>query len=421
MDPFALVAVKFKEFGNFTQDVVDGIFRWQQNFNRRKPIEILKRLQREAFSDIMKLRDRQDKVERMLSFYNSSKGNLFQGASTQVRGSMDMVGAMFLMDSTDDQRVKMIETSGIQTGLDLRLVFETTIRQKDMLVAECLADGKFQNSIVERPLSLSRVLYAANVSDWFSAVAIPLGARCKDLGVAMTSSIEEKGFSEYSAYAPSFLNQKNGCALGVMVKKSNIVASLGQFVSELGSQQTSGTARCFSTFGQVVYQLTQGTKLSVLGLHKMPKLATQRLNLGAMTLPVGSLRPSNSERAVELDYDLEVGTSKKEDLLDGSLALMIESELDETTRIGGWIEIKRANNRHLQWAVTMSDIPEDDIGWGINLRGLLQGPRSWDHFQAEAFVNFSLSERFRVQPTVVYLADGNSHIPGIMLRSSWSL
>ncbi|CAI9112930.1 OLC1v1013441C1 [Oldenlandia corymbosa var. corymbosa] len=91
----------------------------------------------------------------------------------------------------------------------------------------------------------------------------------------------------------------------------------------------------------------------------MPKLATQRLNLGAMTLPVDSFRPSNFERAVDSDYDLEVGTSKKEDLLEGKLVLMIETEVDETTRIGGWVEMKHANNRHLQWAVTMSDIPED--------------------------------------------------------------
>lgn len=60
-------------------------------------IDILKRLQREAFSEIMKLRDRQEKVERMIS----SKGGSFQEtSSTHVRGEVDVLGAVLMMGST---------------------------------------------------------------------------------------------------------------------------------------------------------------------------------------------------------------------------------------------------------------------------------------------------------------------------------
>lgn len=423
MEPVASVADKLKEFTKFTQDLfTHGILHWHQNFSRRNPIEILKRLQREAFSDIMKLRDRQDKVERMLTFYRTSKASPFQEASTHVRGVIDVVGAMFMVDNFDDPHYQTVQNAGIRTGADLRLAFETAIREKDTLVAEFVADTKDQGNTLERPLSLGKLLYSANVSDWFSAVAIPMGARCSDVAVEMSSFHKDKGFSEYSAYGPPFLNQQNGSALGIMVKKSNVVASLAQFVSGLGlPTNSSAITHCFSTFGQVVYPLSQSTKLSLLGVHKVPKLSNQRLRLGAMTIPFGIFRRRKlSETSIE-ENGLQIDTYREGELLDGSIALMLEAELDESTRIGGWIEMKQSNSRNLQWAVSMSDTPEDDFGWGLSMGGLVQGPRSWDHFQIEAFLNFSFGKRFRFQPAVLYSAGGTSHFPAFLLRSSWSL
>lgn len=139
----------------------------------------------------MKLRDRQDKVERMLTFYKSAKGSPFQEASTHVRGEVDVLAALLMMDSVDEQKIEAIERSGIRTGIQSRFTFETTIREKDTFVAEFVASEKELGGTFGGPLSLSKILYAANVSDWFSAVAIPVGARCRDVGVA-TSSHEVK-------------------------------------------------------------------------------------------------------------------------------------------------------------------------------------------------------------------------------------
>lgn len=207
-----------------------------------------------------------------------------------------------------------------------------------------------------------------------------------------------------------------------MVRKPNVVASLAQLVSGLGMQTNSAEImRCFSTFGQVVYQLSQSTRISLLGVHRMPKLSNRRPCLGAMTIPVGIIRRRKlSETSVE-ENGPQIETYKYRDLLDGSIALMLESELDESTRIGGWVEMKQSNTRHLQWAVSMSDTPADEIGWGLSMGGLVQGPRSWDHFQVETFLNFCFGKRFIFQPAVLYIADGSSHFPAFLLRSSWSL
>ncbi|CAL5384666.1 unnamed protein product [Camellia sinensis] len=423
MEPVASVVDKLKGFAKSTQDFADGLFHCRDNSNRRSPIEILKRLQREAFSDLMKLRDRQDKVERVLSFYKSSKGSPFQESSTHVRGEVDVLGALLMMENVDQESCDAISRAGMRTGVHSRFTFETTIRQKDTLVTEFVVNGTGQDDVLGSPLSLAKVFYAANISDWFSVVAIPVGAHCRDVAVAVNSPYEKKkALTNYSSLGPPLLNQHNGSAVGVMVRKTNVVASLAQFVTGLGMHPGSvGFMRCFNTFGQLVCQLPRNTKLSLLGIHQVSKFSTQNVRLGALAMLVGILKHRQVPETSSEASSAAIGTQMAEIVSTGSMALMLESELDESTRIGGWLEMKRSNPRYLQWAVSMSDTPEDDFGWGLSLGGLIQGPRSLDHFQVEAFLNFNFGKRFSLQPALVYVMDGATKFPALMLQSSWSL
>lgn len=129
----------------------------------------------------MKLRDRQDKVERLLTFYKSSKGSPFQESGTHVRGNVNVLGAFFVMDDVDEHKYDAIQRSAFRNGIDARLRFETDVREKDKLVAEFSANGKGQGDMLGGSLSLAKVLYAAHFNDWFSAVAIPMGAQCGDV------------------------------------------------------------------------------------------------------------------------------------------------------------------------------------------------------------------------------------------------
>lgn len=217
------------------------------------------------------------------------------------------------------------------------------------------------------------------------------------------------------------MNHINGSAIGVMTRKSNIVASLGQFVSGIGAPPISSRTRCFSTFGQVVCQLSTSTKLTLMGIHKVLKVSSQQPSLGSMTFPIGIFRRHKQSGTSSEEEDLLIGTSRKDAVLDGSMALMLESQLDESTRIGGWIEMKKSHPKNLQWAVTMSDTPEDDFGWGLSLGGLVQGPRNCEHFQIEAFLNFNLGNRCRMQPAILYVVDGDTKFPTLMFRSNFNL
>lgn len=414
------VVDKVKQLATSTQDFADGVLRRRNASNRRNPIEILKRLQREAFSDLMKIRDRQDKVERLLLLNKTSKGSPFQEVSTRLRGDIDVLGALLMFDHVDERHRDALLRAGLRTGVNSMFTFQTTIRETDTLTAEFATRGKDQGDVLGSPLSLGKVHYKANISDWFSIVSTPVGGQCKDFAIKKSSS-QEKGPTNYSFSGPPFLNEQIGSAIGLMVRKSNVVASLAQFVSELGlHSDSSGLVHCFSTFGQVMCQLSGNTKLSLLGIHRVPKFSKQ-VKLGPMVVPVGIFKRDKHPESSVGTSSSSFLTNTKEDMPSGSIALTLETELDDSTRIGGWIEMKKSNPRHLEWAITMADTPDDDFGWGLSLGGIVQGPKSWDQFQMEAFLRMKLGDRFSLQPGLAYVMDGTTQFPVATLRSTWSL
>ncbi|KAF2297960.1 hypothetical protein GH714_006771 [Hevea brasiliensis] len=297
MEPVALLVDKIKGLAKSGQGFVDGLLHRQENFTRRNPIEILKRLQREAFSDLMKLRDRQDKVERTLSFYKASKRSPFQEASTHVRGEIDVLGAILLLGNVDQQHHDALGRAGIKTGIDSRFTFETTIWEKDALLAELVGTTKCDDEGSLSALSLAKVSYIAIISDWFSAIASPVGAQFRDLGITTNSLNQKKGLADLSCVGPPLLNQPNGSTIG-------------------------------------------------LKHHKAP------------------------ETMVEASAPLSE-TNTLQTFSTGSIAVKVETELDENTTISGWIEMNNSNSNPLQWAVNLFDDSEDESGWGMCVSGMM--------------------------------------------------
>lgn len=232
--------------------------------------------------------------------------------------------------------------------------------------------------------------------------------------------LQERAFTEYSELGPPLLNQNNGSAIGIMVRKSNMVGSLAQFVSGLGMQiNPPGIKRHLSTFGQVVWQLSSSTKLSILGVHRKSQSPGQNVtSLGALALPISVFKRN---RVSEASGEEDSPTSSERHNSDASIAMMLNTEFDESRRVGGWIEANNLNPGYLQWAVAMSDTPEDEFGWGLTLGGSVQCPNTLEHFQVESFLNINLGKKFKLQPALVYVKDGSTQFPALMLRSSWSL
>ncbi|KAL5986059.1 hypothetical protein ACLOJK_028049 [Asimina triloba] len=373
------------------------------------PIEILKRLQRETFSDLMKLRERQDKIERVLSLYRSNKEGPFQGASTTVNGKIYAAGALLLTENVSDSTCNMLSMGGISTGVSSKFSFETVIRKKDSLITQFAArhaSQGYHGNVSGSPLTLKKVTYKANINDWLSAVVTPVGAQCRDVGLGNSLL---QGHTKFSTWAPPLFYESHGCAAGLIAKGSKVAASVTEFVSWLGQQPNSvSVRRCLSTFGQFMYQPWDGTRLTLIGLHRMPTSQTQNIRLDSLTIPLSSLRfPASAGPSTS------AARNPTDDFSSGSIALMLQSEVDESSRVGGWVELQKSNPRILQWAVRLSETPEDEMGWGISAGGAIERPSTLVHIQMEAFLRFNFGKRFCLEPGIVYSV--NERVPGIFL------
>lgn len=98
---------------------------------------------------------------------------------------------------------------------------------------------------------------------------------------------------------------------------------------------------------------------------------------------------------------------------------MAESEIDDFTKIGGWVEMDKLNPKYLQLGVTISDVSEDSFGWGTSLSGRMIGNSANEaHFQAESYLKFNMGNNSCLKPSLVLGIDGKSKTAASMLRSN---
>ncbi|KAK4795381.1 hypothetical protein SAY86_013375 [Trapa natans] len=416
MEPRVSAFDALRGFAKSSEDFVSGLINRRDSSSRNNPIEILKRLQREAFSDLMRLRDRQDKIEKLLSIYKTSKKGPFEEAATHVRGEVDFSGALLKMDSVDQQNIDQLRIAGINTGVDARFTFETNVRGKDHFLVELKTSRKVGgdlNDISGNPsLSLAKVFYRANIADWFSAILIPIGAHCSDIVSDSSFLHQGKGLTDNSLFRHPLVSQPYGCAFGVAARKANFVASIGHLISGVDRPlDVQGITHHLLTFGQVVYNLPRETKFSLMGLHENPIISNQSYSLGPFAIPMSSLRGHQNS---------DVSGVCTGDSSSGSLAVMLESLLDEYKRIGGWVEMNRSSDKNLKWAISVSDDSKYELGWGLSLSGAADNSNKMDHFQVESYLKFNLGERLDVRPGIVHVMGNSSRITAFLLRSNWS-
>ncbi|TVU07581.1 hypothetical protein EJB05_40943, partial [Eragrostis curvula] len=340
------------------------------------PIDVLKRLQREAFHDIMQLRERQEKVEKVLSLFKATKSGPFAEESTRVKGVINVAGSLARDSSEAD------------SGISSRFVFQTTVRRKDSLFAELVADHSYMsqdNDHIGSPLVLSKVMYLSNICDSFSVAAVPVGARCNDFSTDPNLREEHWLASLRSSLRPPLLIKSHRYGAGLILRSKDFAASLAELISGAGKPVNAGEAsRVFTGFGQMSYQIADDIKMTMSAAWHGPSLIPR------------TRKPTSGGC---LDFELKV---------------------DEDSRIGAWIEFdKKSNSRSLRWALTLSDTPEDDLGWGVSLRkGTEAKPQ---RLQIEGFLNMHLGKKAAMQPGVVFNLEGGRCSPALVLRSSWSL
>lgn len=135
------------------------------------------------FSELLKIRE---KLDHMALTRGSDGGRNLSGVGKTILKGEVKVGTAFVMleDSSSRHSRGSLEQAGMQTGVDVRLTFETPFREKDLLITECIAG---QGSTVGEdralggPMSLGKVHYLAHMNDNISISFVPIGAQGMDV------------------------------------------------------------------------------------------------------------------------------------------------------------------------------------------------------------------------------------------------
>jgi hypothetical protein len=140
----------------------------------------------------MQLREKQEKIERVLTLFKASKSGPFAEESTRVKGIITVAGSL----SSKNKKDSGPDSSETNSGISSQFVFQTNVRKKDSLLAELVTDHRSlpsENDSIGSPFVLSKVMYLANINDSLSASAVPVGARCDDFST--DPSLQEVIFS----------------------------------------------------------------------------------------------------------------------------------------------------------------------------------------------------------------------------------
>ncbi|URE23700.1 hypothetical protein MUK42_18212 [Musa troglodytarum] len=400
MEPLSSAADKIKRFAR-------AAFTGRSDSLRQKPVEIVKSLGQEAHSELVKLMERQDKVEHLLAFKRDKK-RPFHEVSMQMKGIINVVGFLLFGENDFRQSCGVLHGAGIKTGIHSRLMFEKVVGQKNDLVAEFVTTR-------EHPLSLERLMYSAHI-DKISSATIALGAECNDFTVS-PSSMQEQCLNGFIPSGPPLFGQNHGCAAGIVLKGSKIAASLAELVSGIGMQRDgTGQSSCLTTFGQISYQLFERVKVNLSGVWQKP--ASGFIKLGTLTIPLSNLKQQTGAEASRATAVTETADDVLANSAPGSIAIMLDSEVNGSNKLGFWLEVQKSSPGLLKWGMSLSDTPSGELGWGVKLRGMSKGHLN---LQMEGFLMFCLGRNFVLQPGLVFVMEGRTRTPAFICQSSWSL
>lgn len=445
---------------------------------KQSDVDTLKRLQREAFSELMKLRDKLEKLEQLAQA--RQKLDKVGAGRTHLHGHAKAGTAFVLLEDSSSRHARdSLEQAGMQTGLDVNLTFETPFREKDMLITQCLSgegssvgDGRALGG----PLRVGKLHYVAQVTDDVSFSFVPLGAQGKDV-TEIINVLQDQGLTAFSSQGPALFNDCKGSALGATVSGSRFAFSLAQYLSGWGNHVSAAGSLseedplCLSTLGQLLLQPTEGFIVSLSGLNRYwpsppppSSMALHWSEMGPLVIPkfqsykekpshtfqsgsrggsslVHMKRTGSHWENPDLEYGVSAFESEGAGLL--SLAICSSFDLSDDVSVSGWAQIEKGeicqdpNRGNVQWAFSVGKTSGNGICWGASIGASRQdlwsmttnntneisGYDDGNHPQlhVEAFLKLNFGRGFTFQPGLLYVSNKHSRTPAFVMRSSWSL
>ncbi|EFJ09946.1 hypothetical protein SELMODRAFT_447513 [Selaginella moellendorffii] len=438
--------------------VIEQLSR-SDNLAKASETGALKRLQKEAFTDIMKLREKFEKLELGLSTKDFSSGL----ERTTIKGRVAAGGAFVLMqDSSSYNSRSALEQSGLPAGLEAEFTFQTAFRDdNDLLTTKCVSgDGGFGTSGLGGPIRLAKISYATKVTDETKFSLVPLGAQATDM-TEVVNPLQGEALTKFTSSGPSLFSHCKGSAIGATYRSSNTLASLSEYISGWGD---SNGLLCLSTLAQFIHQPTEQLALSLSALNRFwpsPPLPSATglhwsemkpfvLSKSLRSSGVDTMRTSGSSSVSQAlsngdRWSLEAPAYEPKGTAMQAFAMSGEMDLGGGACLGGWLQMERGDwlqdddQKKLVWSLSLAqEASVDSVGWGVSLGRSRrdfwsslkdeesdvigrQAEVSSTQFQVEAFLKYDFGQRFTLQPGLLYVLNKQCQTPALMVKGEWKL
>eukprot|EP00271_Cylindrocystis_brebissonii_P007454 TRINITY_DN21002_c0_g1_i1.p1 TRINITY_DN21002_c0_g1~~TRINITY_DN21002_c0_g1_i1.p1 ORF type:complete len:964 (-),score=133.51 TRINITY_DN21002_c0_g1_i1:976-3732(-) len=286
-----------------------------ESFARRSETNSLRRLQREAFSELLALRERIQKLELHTGLRRMGAGSGAGpdgfGARTRLSGEVAAGTAFVPTDSENSESWRRaLEQAGMRSGLRVKLQFETPCREGgDTLLTECVAGlGEASSAVMlGGPITLSKVLYTAQMMPGMLLRIAPLGARGWDMTEPL-NPLQEGGLTRFSSEGAPLHGAASGSGVGFFLRGTSMALAGAQFLSGWGVTPPMHAADegglCASTIAQLSVRPHARLQLAFSALNRMwpaPHLPSKGSlhwsELGPLVLPKFQLFPSRRTSA----------------------------------------------------------------------------------------------------------------------------
>ncbi|CAI5961609.1 unnamed protein product [Closterium sp. NIES-64] len=302
----------------------------------RSEVGALRRLQREAFQDLLRLKDSMHTLQVVTGLRHrdpprgpnaraplsasrigaagGAAGSAGAGAGGVTGGGAgaglgrtrlvgEVSGGAAVVPGADGPRGHSaraaLEEAGMRSGLLVKFKFETLCRAADLLITELTAGlGEDSSSfMLGGPINLHKVVYSAEVADGVRVVAAPVGATGTDIAESM-NPLKNQGLTRFASNGIPLHQRAKGTALGLSLASSSASFSIAQFLHGWGvtpDAAEGGDASaglCSSSMVQLALQPQDNVLLSFSALRRVwpapPLPSAPGLHwseLGPMVLP----------------------------------------------------------------------------------------------------------------------------------------
>lgn len=375
----------------------------------------------------MRVKERLDKLEYHTGLRTSKENTSFGegGSRTNLRGKVSAGGDfVFLDDESSRHSRAALEQAGLHTGLDVRFTFEISYRERDM-TTECSAGHSGSDgSILGGPISVTKLVYNAYVTNDFNVVIAPLGAHGNDV-TETVNPLQGHALTQFARVGPAMYHDCVGSALGATLRGKAALVSLSQFLSGWGTEcllsdgPVNSGPLCLCTLAHIMFQPWKNSVFSLSadnrfwpspplpsfrGLHwsemgplVLSKSHHSRKNSESISLPMSNPRyfRTSMDSMSMRDYralsdnpsgysaNASWGTTYGEPgrgiiTIPGthgsamqSIAVAGEIDVGAKVSLAGWAQADREyslqenENKEIEWGVSLTKTVGTTAGWGL--------------------------------------------------------